>query len=59
MKTSFIPIALTVGACVFHSPASAQDKSAARKACLPDYQKHCQGVAIGGGRVRKCLSESY
>lgn len=37
-------------------PAAAQDRASARKACAGDYQKFCADVAVGGGRVKKCLN---
>ncbi len=39
-------------------PAHAQDRQAARKACMPDLRKHCSGVAPGGGRIVKCLNDN-
>jgi len=40
--------------------ASAQQmpaaKSQAREACGADYQRHCSGVAPGGGRIKQCLA---
>jgi hypothetical protein len=49
--------ALGVAALIATVPAFAQDKGAARKACAADYQKYCANVALGDGRVKKCLSE--
>jgi hypothetical protein len=39
-------------------PAFAQDRQAARKACMTDFRTHCPGVMPGGGRVAKCLSDN-
>jgi hypothetical protein len=38
-------------------PVAAQNKTSARKACASDYQKFCADIAVGGGRVKKCLNE--
>jgi hypothetical protein len=38
--------------------ALAQDRQAARKACMTDFRTHCRGVVPGGGRVAKCLSDN-
>ena len=51
---------LTVMFALLRSPASAQDaRSKARQACRADYSRYCSGIAPGGGRVRKCLSDNY
>ncbi|AVT83314.1 hypothetical protein RPYSC3_44540 [Rhodopseudomonas palustris] len=39
--------------------ASAQDRGAAREACKADYQKLCNGVSPGGGRIKKCLNDNF
>ena len=39
-------------------PADAQDRTKDREACVPDYKKHCSGVAMGGGRIKKCLNDN-
>ncbi|WP_420131168.1 cysteine rich repeat-containing protein [Rhodopseudomonas sp.] len=41
------------------SLASAQDRAAAREACKPDYQKFCNSVTPGGGRIKKCLADNF
>ncbi len=53
--------ALLAGAsALFASRVLAQDaRSAARAACMADYSRYCSGIAPGGGRVRKCLSDNY
>ncbi|MDX2203630.1 MAG: cysteine rich repeat-containing protein [Hyphomicrobiaceae bacterium] len=38
--------------------AVADDREAARKACVGDYKKFCSGVMPGGGRVKKCLADN-
>lgn len=53
-----IVLPLTIGAALIAGAVHAQDKSAARKACLPDYQKFCSGITVGGGRVKKCLNDN-
>jgi len=38
--------------------AFAQDQIAARReACMSDYEKFCNGVMPGGGRIIACLSK--
>ncbi|MFL9827582.1 cysteine rich repeat-containing protein [Rhodoplanes sp. SY1] len=37
--------------------ALAQDQAVLRDACKADYQKLCQGVQPGGGRIIKCLQD--
>lgn len=56
MRRIAVPV-LAAAVLSIVGPAAAQDKSAARKACAGDYQKYCAGVAIGGGRIKKCLTE--
>jgi len=41
------------------SVAGAQDRGAAREACKADYQKFCDGVMPGGGRIKKCLNDNF
>jgi hypothetical protein len=39
--------------------AFAQDRiEARREACMSDYQKFCNGVMPGGGRIIACLNKS-
>ncbi len=38
--------------------ARADDREAAKKACMDDYKKYCTGIFPGGGRVKKCLSDN-
>jgi Cysteine rich repeat len=38
--------------------ARADDREAAKKACMADYKKHCSGVLPGDGRVKTCLTEN-
>jgi hypothetical protein len=45
----------TIALAVTCSAASAQDKRAAREACLGDYKQFCQGVQPGQGRIIQCL----
>ncbi|MBK5958549.1 hypothetical protein CCR97_10060 [Rhodoplanes elegans] len=40
-----------------HAPALAQDQAVLRDACKADYQKLCQGMQPGGGRIIKCLQD--
>lgn len=51
-----IPALMLVAAAT--TTASAQDKGAARTACLADFQKYCASVSPGGGRVKKCLADN-
>ena len=38
--------------------ASAQEMTAAqRDACMGDYEKYCNGVTPGGGRIIACLAK--
>lgn len=37
---------------------AADDREAAKKACMGDYKKYCSGVLPGGGRVKKCLADN-
>lgn len=57
MKRMMLPLALA-GSLAAAQSAQAQDRAAARKACMPDFQKHCTGVAPGGGRIVKCLADN-
>jgi hypothetical protein len=51
---------VTAAACLLGlvAPAAAQDKGAARQACVGDFKKLCAGVARGGGRIKKCLTDN-
>lgn len=55
MKQVMVSLAL-IGCLAAGHSAQAQDRAAARKACMPDFQKYCTGVAPGGGRVIQCLT---
>lgn len=58
MRTSFAVAALTlVLAATGGGPAAAQDQRVLRDACKADYQRLCQGVQPGGGRIVKCLQD--
>jgi hypothetical protein len=47
-----------VGCLALTQSALAQDRAAARKACMSDFKAHCAGVTPGGGRVAKCLNDN-
>ncbi|MDC7786220.1 cysteine rich repeat-containing protein [Rhodoplanes sp. TEM] len=49
-------LALVLAAAT-HTPAAAQDQNVLRDACKGDYQRLCQGVQPGGGRIIKCLQD--
>lgn len=38
--------------------AEADDRTKQREACAPDYKKYCSDVAMGGGRIKKCLNDN-
>ena len=45
---------------MFMSRVSAQGTySQAKQACKADYSRFCAGLALGGGRIRKCLGDHY
>jgi hypothetical protein len=52
-------IVLTSAAVLCASCAAhAQELTAAqRDACMGDYEKYCEGMAPGGGRIIACLSK--
>ena len=47
---------LFLGAVVVSGPALAQTAEE-RAACQADFEKYCQGVEPGGGRIIECLSK--
>jgi Cysteine rich repeat len=47
---------LFLGAVVISGPALAQT-AAEKAACQADFEKFCQGVEPGGGRIIECLSK--
>jgi hypothetical protein len=47
-----------IGVCS-SEPAKARDPPGApREACAEDYKRLCAGVARGGGRIRKCMTDN-
>jgi hypothetical protein len=60
LRASFAAAGLIALLVVTLQAASAQQmpaaKSQAREACGADYQRHCSGVAPGGGRIKQCLA---
>lgn len=56
----FVATALTFAAATASVPLAhaADDREAAKKACMGDYKKYCSGVWPGGGRVKKCLTDN-
>jgi hypothetical protein len=54
-RPGFAVLALAVG---FVTAASAQTLTAEqRTACKADFEKYCQGIAPGGGRIVACLNK--
>ncbi|RAI38499.1 cysteine rich repeat-containing protein [Rhodoplanes roseus] len=55
---SIMMLALLAAATLAADPAAAQDqRSVLRDACKADYQRLCNGVQPGGGRIVKCLQD--
>ncbi|BCH34214.1 hypothetical protein MesoLjLc_61440 [Mesorhizobium sp. L-8-10] len=50
------PIFLGIAICLFSGMALAQT-AAERTACQADFEKYCQGVEPGGGRIMECLAK--
>jgi hypothetical protein len=51
-------ILAVIGVCS-SEPAKGQDAPGApREACAEDYKRLCAGVARGGGRIRKCMTDN-
>ncbi|MBX9710956.1 MAG: cysteine rich repeat-containing protein [Xanthobacteraceae bacterium] len=52
LRTVLIAAFLCASGAAFSQNLTAEQ----RAACMGDYQKYCQGVTPGGGRIIACLS---
>jgi hypothetical protein len=59
VRATLAAACVVAGLMLTLSAASAQDRGAAREACKADYQKFCNGVTPGGGRIKKCLNDNF
>jgi hypothetical protein len=60
MTLRILPIMIALAICSI-VPAKGQehdDGGAMRAACQEDYKRLCAGVAPGGGRIKKCMTEN-
>lgn len=58
IRALMIPVLALLVALTAMQAARADDRDAAKKACMNDYKKFCSGIFPGGGRVKKCLTDN-